>query len=116
MENESKFCGFTIFCKDRMRGKQSSFTSGSNSIPLGSSSLVNSTNYRSTSGGGSGGDSYYGSGRSNGYSSSMNSMYSNPKAVDRYSSLLKNGGYSKPRDYKYRYVNKDYNKYFDYTC
>lgn len=102
--------GSRYSAKDRMRGKQSSFTSGSNSIPLGSSSLVNSTNYRSTSGGGSGGDSYYGSGRSNGYSSSMNSMYSNPKAVDRYSSLLKNGGYSKPRDYKYRYVNKDYNR------
>ncbi|KAF6069398.1 Myb-like DNA-binding domain family protein [Candida albicans] len=102
--------GSRYSAKDRMRGKQSSFTSGSNSIPLGSSSLVNSTNYRSTSGGGSGGDSYYGSGRSNGYSSSMNSMYSNPKAVDRYSSLSKNGGYSKPRDYKYRYVNKDYNR------
>ncbi|EMG49494.1 DNA-binding protein, SET3 histone deacetylase complex subunit, putative [Candida maltosa Xu316] len=71
--------GSRYSAKDRIRGKQSSlpYSSGSNSVPLGSSSLVNSTGYR--------GDSYYG--RGNSYNS-----------------------YSKPRDYKYKYGNRDYGR------
>ncbi|KAK6894611.1 putative DNA-binding protein SNT1 [Candida tropicalis] len=59
--------------KDRMRGA-STFSSGSNSVPLGSSSLTNSTGH----------DSYYGR---NSYGSS----------------LPRNSSYNKPRDYKYKY-------------